>query len=400
MSFVGAARSTLRHPLFPTIYLPMLLISIAQMMIIPILPVYAAEFHVSYAVIGLVLAAEQIGRMAGDIPAGLLLKQLGRKNAMVIGLSGAILGVVALFWAQSIIEVIIYRFGAGVGITLYNLAMHDHMSSTVKTAHRGRSIALVGGVYRTGRLIGPTIGTTAAALFGLRAPFLLYGATSAVALAAVMLRYESTKKAPHPVSVASQAGQFLAVLLDNRHALALGGAGQMLVQITRAGSMAIIPLYATDVLGLSVEMIGPIFSLSGVLDLVLFFPAGWIMDHKGRKYAIVPSFGIQAVGLALIPLTTGFWTLLFAASLIGFGNGLSAGTMMTLGADLAPVDSRGEFLGLWRLIGDLGSAGGPLIVGGIAGALALGAAALVISGAGGLAASVFAFLVPETLKKL
>ena len=74
--------------------------------------------------------------------------------------------------------------------------------------------------------------------------------------------------------------------------------------------------------------------------------------------------------------------------------------MMTLGADLAPVDSRGEFLGVWRLIGDLGSAGGPLIVGGIAGALALGAAALVISGAGGLAASVFAFLVPETLKKL
>jgi MFS family permease len=123
------------------------------------------------------------------------------------------------------------------------------------------------------------------------------------------------------------------------------------------------------------------------------------MDRKGRKHAIVPSFVVQAFGLALIPLTGGFLSLLFAASLIGLGNGLSAGTMMTLGADLAPVDSRGAFLGVWRLIGDMGAAGGPLIVGGVAGILALGASALVISGAGGMAASIFAFLVPETLRK-
>ena len=55
-------------------------------------------------------------------------------------------------------------------------------------------------------------------------------------------------------------------------------------------------------------------------------------------------------------------TLLAAAILTGIGNGFGSGIMMTLGADLAPKGSIGEFLGLWRLIGDIGSTGGPLVV--------------------------------------
>jgi MFS family permease len=399
MSRISALRDLARNPLFPGIYLPAMIHSVAQMMIIPILPVYAAGFNVSYGLIGLVLAAGQIGRMVGDVPAGLLLGRLGRKPSMVIGLASTGFAILALFWAQSIPEVLVFQLLAGMGTALYGVSIHDHMSGTVTTENRGRSIAVLGGILRFGKFAGPTIGTTVAALFGLRAPFVLFAVMIAIALVIVITQYTSVKKPQYPSHASAGGGQFLTLLIENRRALALGGAGQVFVQITRAGSQAIIPLYATDVLGLSVQMIGPIFSISAALDLALFYPAGWIMDRKGRKHAIVPSFIVQAVGLALIPLTSGFLSLLFAASLIGLGNGLSAGTMMTLGADLAPVDSRGAFLGVWRLIGDMGSAGGPLIVGGVAGILALGASALVISGAGGMAASIFAFLVPETLRK-
>ena len=63
---------------------------------------------------------------------------------------------------------------------------------------------------------------------------------------------------------------------------------------------------------------------------------------------------------------SGVFSLQLGALLLGFGNGLGAGTMMTLGADLAPSRSRGEFIGIWRFIGDGGSVGGPLIVGTVA----------------------------------
>jgi MFS family permease len=131
----------------------------------------------------------------------------------------------------------------------------------------------------------------------------------------------------------------------------------------------------------------------------LFAVAGWLMDHLGRKFSIVPSFAVQALGMFLVPFTGSFGTLLLATLLIGFGNGLGAGTMMTLGADLSPPESRDEFLGIWRLIGDGGHAGGPVIVGQVADLLALPMAAWAMSAAGLMAALVFVLFVPETLKK-
>ena len=123
------------------------------------------------------------------------------------------------------------------------------------------------------------------------------------------------------------------------------------------------------------------------------------MDRLGRKYVSVPSFTIQAIGVGLIPFTEGFLGLLLAALLIGLGNGLSSGAMMTLGADLAPKDATGEFLAAWRLVGDGGRMGAPVAVGQIADILGLTPATLVIASFGVLASTIFALLVPETLQK-
>ncbi|HEU5432072.1 MAG TPA: MFS transporter, partial [Thermomicrobiales bacterium] len=80
----------------------------------------------------------------------------------------------------------------------------------------------------------------------------------------------------------------------------------------------------------------------------------------------------------------------------GFGNGIGSGTMMTLGADLAPRGATGEFLGLWRLIGDVGMAAGPLAVGAVAAAFGLADGAYALAAIGFLAALTMAGLVRET----
>ena len=114
----------------------------------------------------------------------------------------------------------------------------------------------------------------------------------------------------------------------------------------------------------------------------------------------MPSFLIMATGIALIPLTQNFEGLLLATALIGLGNGFSSGSMMTLGSDLAPSRTRGEFLGVWRLIGDSGATAAPFVIGFVAQQLALQSAAVAISGMGLAAAGIFAFLVPETLRSM
>jgi MFS family permease len=98
----------------------------------------------------------------------------------------------------------------------------------------------------------------------------------------------------------------------------------------------------------------------------------------------------------MIPFASSYAGLLTAAVVIGFGNGLGAGTMTTLGADLAPAGATGEFLGLWRLVGDAGMVSGPLVVGAMASKVGLENSAFVLSGVGLAATLTLALLVRET----
>ena len=271
------------------------------------------------------------------------------------------------------------------------------MADTVAIAGRGRAIALFGGIGRTGKFLAPAVGGILAAAYGLRAPFLLFGVACLLTLTLIVIFVKVLPNATHLPR--GQIHHLYTTLKNNYRLLGVAGAGQIFAQMIRAGRDVIIPLFGADVLGLEVQQIGFIMSVGSAIDMSLFYPAGMIMDRLGRKFAIVPSFAIQTFAMGLVPLTAGFSGLLFVTGLIGFGNGLGSGTMMTLSADLAPANARGEFLGVWRLIGDIGSSGAPIVVGGVAGLVALPTAAVVMSGAGLIAVIIFAFFVPETLKK-
>jgi MFS family permease len=379
--------------------LPALLLAFSQGLLIPVLPLYAKSFDVSYGLIGLVSAGTGIGALLSDIPSGMLVRRLGHKGAMLLGVGCTALSTVAMFWATSVPEVVAYRLLTGFGQSLYSVARHAYIAGAVRISGRGRAISLLGGLFRIGRFAGPMIGGTVAKAYGLRLPFLIVGTAYAAAFIVLAAFVRAAKGTPRATLPSPSGGHLLSAVKARMGALASAGAGQFFAQMIRAGRTIIIPLYASDVIGLDVQAIGLVLSFSSAVDMSLFYPAGLIMDRLGRKYAIVPSFVIQALGMSLVPLAGSFGGLLLAASLIGFGNGFSAGSMMTLGADLAPQEGRGEFLGVWRLIGDAGSSGGPLVVGGVADLVALPTAALIMSGAGLMAGAIFFALVPETLIK-
>jgi MFS family permease len=216
------------------------------------------------------------------------------------------------------------------------------------------------------------------------------------AAAVVVLFVQKQASLNTPTGADQPAKQRLVqVAYENRQLLATAGIAQLCAQGIRMGRKVVIPLVASS-LGLNVQAIGVILSVSAFIDMSLFYPAGWLMDTFGRKYAIVPCFLIQSIGMLLVPLAAGFWGLLAATCLIGFGNGLGAGTMMTLGADLAPKHALGEFLGLWRLIGDGGALISPLLIGVIADVFTLGAGTVMIALVGLAGTGLFAFGVPET----
>lgn len=380
------------------VYIPTVLLSIGTGVLVPTLPLYADGFNVSLSLVSFAVAAIGLGTLVGDVPTGVLIERFGRKPVMVTGTLILAVSTLLLVYLPYFPAIVALRFVGGIGTAMWNISRMAYLTDVVPIRDRGRALSMFGGVGRIGVFIGPAIGGLIGQAYGLTASF--YISAVAAALAALISIF-FTRETRH-VEAGVQRHMRWAVVggVVKRHYRELGTAGsaQIFAQMIRAGRQIIVPLYASRVLGLDVAQIGSIVSISSAVDMSLFLPAGILMDKLGRKFASVPSFLVMAVGMAMVPFTTNYVGMLVATCVIGFGNGIGSGTMMTLGADLAPRKATGEFLGVWRLIGDVGSTGGPLVVGGIADLVGLTLSALTLSGVGVLAATTLMLFVRETLK--
>ena len=387
---------TYRSPLLVAVYAPTLLLAFAEGLLVAILPLYAAGFGVSYGLVGVASSAAAIGTLLTDVPAGATLGRLGLRPTMVAGSGLVALSTLGLVWSDQFPGLVGLRFLAGIGMALWALSRHAYIAEAIPIAQRGKALSVFGGINRLGIFGGPAIGGLLADQAGIHATFALSAALGGLALA-VSAIYLKPVAGSAPVTRAAQRWRLVgAGVRRNARDLLAAATAQTLGQMIRAGRFLIIPLWGAERLGLDAAQIGTIVTAGAILDVSMFIPAGMLMDRFGRKVAAVPSFALMALGIGLIPFTRDFTTLLLVAMLIGLGNGLGSGLMMTLGADLAPPGATGEFLGIWRLIGDIGAVAGPLVVGIVAEAAGLSRGAWVLSIAGWLAVVTLARLVRET----
>jgi MFS family permease len=389
------------------LYVPSALIATAYSLLVPVLPIYAGNLTDAYALVGIMLASEAFGTVIGDIPSSWFIRRIGLKRTMMMGIVMSMIPMFLLFFAESIWVAMALLFAAGLGHAFYNISRHAYITVVIRQGVRGRAISVLGGVFRFGKFAGPLLGGWVGGTFGLRYAFLTFVVLASLTLVFVALFMERVipndpdepENQDNPQDNTSTRHLLGVIWREHRGTLLSAGAGQILAQLTRQGWSVLLPLYAANVLELDVQTIGLIMGIGSSFDLMLFFTAGIIMDKWGRKWAIVPSFVLQGAGIFGLLFAGDAQTLTLLAVFIGISNGISSGTMMTLGADLAPRHARGEFLSVWRLIGDAGFMTGPIIVGTIAQLFVLQASIVAVGTIGWGAASLFAFFVPETLKK-
>jgi MFS family permease len=192
--------------------------------------------------------------------------------------------------------------------------------------------------------------------------------------------------------------RLLGTVVTHRETYLRAGPPVIALGLLRQARQVFLPLWGKEELMLSESQIGLIVGASFFIDAAIFYPVGMVMDSYGRKWALVPCLLTMAVGLILLPLTTDFWSFLAIGALTGLGNGFGSGINMTLAADFSPAIGRGEFLGVWRLVSDVGQAGGPIVISGLTGLGSLTLAAVVSGGIGIAGALLVVLFVPESLR--
>ncbi|MGK0721897.1 MFS transporter [Leucobacter sp. W1478] len=426
-----SARQVMRR-FAPMIYGPTILFALGEGAVIPLIPVIAGKLGADLALSGLVASALVIGQLVGNLPAGYLVARVGERLTMVGAGTLALLGVVGLALAPSVGVLAASVFLIGMCAAAFGLARHAFMTTRVPQNYRARALSLLGGSFRFGMFAGPFLGAILLGLTGTEASaaWLFAACLIACVLLVGFGPDPETKLQEHAVppggvsrgdtrstSETADTGEAVTsgnalpaggrpgvfrTMMQHRGVLSRLGLAAASLSAVRSARQVVLPLWGVS-LALDAQTISLVVGIAGAIDFALFYASGQVMDRFGRLWAALPAMLLMGTGFIVLAFThdvpqATMWFAMFAA-VIGVGNGLSSGILLTLGADVAPKGDPAPFLGSWRTLTDAGGATAPVLFSGIAAISTLGVATAAMGVIGLVGALGFLRWVPRYIKR-
>jgi MFS family permease len=382
-------------------YLPALVLALGVGIALPAIPTLARSFHVSFGLASGVITAFLIGNLLGTIPTGWLIDRFGRRKIMLIGPLVTSLMAFLVVFAHSFPELLALRLIDGFAAQMWLIGRLSGISERAQPNQRGRQVNWMFSMDSTGRLTGPLAGGFIAASFGLRAPFVAYGFLALIALIPAFLFVQDTR----PARLRTPAGprekrarpSIREIVLPRLVYFAVA----FFANMARGPISAdLFHLYAAYTYHLGPRAIGFLATGASSLSLPLGFLSGWMMDRFGRKKLLVPGFTGVSITMVLLAASAFLhlsliWYVAFFLATVAC-NGLTSGAIQTVGADVAPPEARGLFLGLWRFTGQGGTALSPIIFAFMADKTGYGSAFLFVCGAACTVVYLLIRYIPET----
>lgn len=364
---------------------PSVLYGVSNGAILPVVALSARNLDASVATSGLIVALIGIGSLISNIPAALMTSRFGERQAMVAAAILSILALLLCITASHAWMLAIGVFFIGMASSVFMLARQSYMIDAVPVYMRARALSTLAGTMRIGAFAGPFLGAGLIHFMGLQGA---YWVAAIAMLGAGLIAYRAPDMAPpdrRPGQTTHAKPRILDIARSHSRTLLTLGLGILLVSAVRASRQVVVPLWA-DHLGINPSTTSLIYGLIAAIDMSVFYPAGTLMDRRGRLWVAVPSTLLMGIALIGTSLTTGILSFILVSMLLGLGNGIGSGIVMTLGADAAPAKGRTEFLGIWRLVADMGSSVGPVVLSAVT-ALASLAVGVGVMGIFGLSAA-------------
>jgi MFS family permease len=367
---------------------PTLMFGLCEGAILPVLALSARVLGASTAVAGLVVALVGLGSLLANLPAAQLTARFGERRAMIGAAGLALLALLLCMAARSVWLFAAAVFMVGLARSVFMLARQTFLIEVTPLHLRARAMSTLGGVHRVGMFIGPFLGAGAIHVLGLSGAYWV-AVLVMLGTGAFSLMIPDLGSGTRTVDGAAvRPVQARALVREHARTFLTLGLACALVAGIRACRQVVIPLWA-DHIGLDAATTSLVYGIMGAADMLLFWPAGKVMDVHGRLAITLPSMLLMGASLLLVPLTWGFPSLLAASIALGVGNGIGSGIILTTAADASPVVGRTHFIGVWRIITDLGGGGGPVLFSLVTGVFSLAWGIVGVGAAGFLAAWMF-----------
>ncbi len=339
----------------------------------PLMPALKDYFGSSAGEVALVASGFGLGRLAMDIPAGLLTDRIGPTRLFTAGIlvAGIAAGLASI--STSLEQLIFFRTVMGLGSSIMSTVALVLLARIAPAEQRGTVLGFYMSAMLLGQAISPTIGGYLGTVFDWRAAFVFCALTPFISFPMNLLvtsktdAVQSSETADRDDSRKGSgdlrgSGTPLSSI-PNWPALASVYFGTFANFFNRHGMRSsLLPLYAGMILGLDSGMIGLILTTGAVITIVVNLPSGTIADRVGKKTLLVPGLLTLVAGNVSLLMGGGIEYFVIATVLISMGV-LSNSMQTALVADLVPKPLVGKGMGMYRFTADLGVVVGPLVMG-------------------------------------
>src|SRR5881398_2539397 len=328
-----------------------------------LLPIWAQEFRLSLAQVGLIRTAYTAAMASFQIPAGLLAERWGERRLLAAGTALTACGFITIgAWAGGFASLLGLLLIAGLGSGVQHPLSSALVSKAYETGARRAALGTYNFSGDLGKVAVPAAVAFAATIVGWRAAAAGYGVLGLAATLAIVLLLTRLATGGASATAARAPGYEGNGwgIRDTRGFQALSAIG-MIDNATRTGFLTFLP-FALIAKGSSVAGVGTALALLFAGGAVGKFACGLVAERLGVIRTVVLTEAATALGiLALIP--SPLPVALALLPLIGVAlNGTSSVLYGTV-ADLVSADRRSRAYGLYYTVTIMSSALAPSVYG-------------------------------------
>ena len=321
----------------------------------PFMAIYARDLGANGLMIGLIFGSFTLSRAVFTPLIGRISDFKGRKNLLLVGLTGYT--ILSFFYvvATSTTSLVIVRIFHGLASAMVLPISMAYIGDIAPKNQEGKYLGTFTIAFFMGLACGPIIGGALHDLWHMNAAFYAMGAISFLSLLLLifMLPEINAHKNVKPSS-------FKTILKDKTMQAML--VFRVMNAYGIAALMGFLPLIAERI-NVTVFQIGFVVS-ANLLASSLFQRYFGIIADKSDKIAMMIAGSIMMlIGLALMPLSTGFYTLLLFNVLMGLGSAISIPAGSAITAQLGKKLGMGSVMGLFNTAFGIGGGIGPIAAG-------------------------------------
>ena len=253
-----------------------------------------------------------------------------RDRRSIILVTGSLLALGALVLAlisttgtgASFAGILAVVFAIGVAAGFERPALVAFETQVIPIEHATRGASLSGGAWTAAAIVGPAAGGLSIAFLGIPATYLAIAVV--VGLSVLLVSRISRKPMPEVEEsegvVTSLAG---GVKYVARHQVLLSAMALDLFAVFFGGAMAMLPIYATDILGVGPVGLGALRTMPSAGALIAMLAAGRWQPRRNAGRILLVCVALFGVAMIVFGLSTSFWVSMIALFAAGLVDGVS-----------------------------------------------------------------------------